>query len=136
MSKSVVIARFSFPLDAQIARASLVSAGIPAFVADEHTINMDWFYSNAMGGVRLHVRREDLDEARRILETDFSELVDEFFTDDESVDVVRCRRCRSDQVVAFTKGEQPAFLVFMLLGLPLLFYKEGLKCKDCGAFWY
>lgn len=40
VEKPVVVASFSFPHDAQIARASLESAGIPATVADEHTINM------------------------------------------------------------------------------------------------
>ena len=42
----VTIATFSFPYEAQIARAKLDSEGIPATVADEHTINMQWLYSN------------------------------------------------------------------------------------------
>lgn len=137
MPKSVVIAKFSLPLEAQIARASLESAGITAFVADEHTINMDWLYSNAMGGVRLIVRREDADAARRILEADFSMGVDESFLANEKnrVDVAHCPSCGSDDVYPFTKGKRPAFLVFILLGFPLFFYQDGLKCKDCGTFW-
>ena len=43
------IATYSFPYEAQIARARLDSEGIPAFVADEQTINMQWLYSNALG---------------------------------------------------------------------------------------
>ncbi|MFW0922113.1 DUF2007 domain-containing protein, partial [Vibrio parahaemolyticus] len=35
---------------------------------------------------------------------------------------------------AFTKGKRPAFLVFILLGFPLFFYKHGYKCKQCGEF--
>ena len=138
MPNLIVIATFSFPLEAQIARTSLESAGIKTLVADEHTINMDWLYSNAMGGVRLLVKPEDVDEARQILETDFSSGVDERFLVDENneTDVIYCRRFGSDQVYAFTEGESPAFLTFMLLGLPLVFYKHGFKCKDCGAFWY
>ncbi|MDE2422099.1 MAG: DUF2007 domain-containing protein [Gammaproteobacteria bacterium] len=138
MTNLVVIATFSFPLEAQIARTSLESAGIEVLVADEHTINMDWLYSNAMGGVRLLVESEDVDEARRVLGTDFSQDVDENFLVNEknATDVIHCRRCGSDQVYAFTKGEPPTFLTFMLLGLPLVFYKHGQKCKDCGAFWY
>tara|TARA_R100001143_G_scaffold755_1_gene2242 strand:- start:4968 stop:5165 length:198 start_codon:yes stop_codon:yes gene_type:complete len=45
------VATFSFPHEAHIARAKLESEGIPALVADEHTINMQWLYSNALGGV-------------------------------------------------------------------------------------
>ncbi|GAM75767.1 hypothetical protein JCM19241_3679 [Vibrio ishigakensis] len=40
MGKLVVVARFSFPYEAHIAKGLLESEEIPAFVADEHTINM------------------------------------------------------------------------------------------------
>ncbi len=34
---------------------------------------MDWFYSNALGGVRLFVLEKDVDDAKAFLEKDFSE---------------------------------------------------------------
>ncbi|MGG4603753.1 DUF2007 domain-containing protein [Paenalcaligenes sp. Me131] len=51
----VTISRYSFPHEAYVARALLESEGIPVFLADEHTITMQWLYSNALGGVRLQV---------------------------------------------------------------------------------
>jgi hypothetical protein len=137
MSTSVVIKKFSHPFEAQVARASLESAGIQVFIADEHTINMDWLYSNAMGGVRLLVSVEDADEARRILETDFSEGVDESFLANEKTkrNVAHCPRCGSDEVYSYTKGKRSAFVLFISLGIPWFFYQEGRKCQDCGAFW-
>jgi hypothetical protein len=51
----VTIATFSFPHEAHLAKVRLDAFGIPSFIADEHTINMQWFYSNALGGVRLQV---------------------------------------------------------------------------------
>ena len=65
MNQSVVVATFSFPLDAHIAKANLESVGISSFIADEHTVNMQWLYSDAMGGVRLFVQEKDLEEARK-----------------------------------------------------------------------
>ena len=59
MSKPVIVATYLYPHEAHIARASLESAGIPAVLADEHTINTDWLYAQALGGVKLLV-----DEAR------------------------------------------------------------------------
>ena len=53
MSRFVVISKYSFPLDAHIAKASLESEGIPAYIADEHTINMQWLYFDALGNVRF-----------------------------------------------------------------------------------
>ena len=69
------IGRFSHPLEAQIARARLEAAGIPAFVADEHTINMQWLYSNALGGVRLQVPMVCREDAVALLATDESACV-------------------------------------------------------------
>ncbi len=49
----IVIKTFSFPYEAQIAKTQLEVFGIPVYIENEHTINMDWFYSNALGGVCL-----------------------------------------------------------------------------------
>lgn len=51
---------------------------------------------------------------------------------DEEKDV--CPKCSSKDLFVFTKGKRPAFLVFILLGFPLFFYKHGYKCKQCGEF--
>ncbi|WP_299587071.1 DUF2007 domain-containing protein [uncultured Microbulbifer sp.] len=127
----VTIARFSFPYEAQIAKVRLESEGIEAFIADEHTINMQWLYSDAMGGVRLQVTETDVDEARDILNQDRSALVDQALGGREKR---KCERCSSTNLEPFTKGKKPAFLVFLLLGMPLFFYQHGVKCKDCGHF--
>ncbi|WP_111495422.1 MULTISPECIES: DUF2007 domain-containing protein [Marinobacter] len=73
----VTVARYSLPFEAHVARARLDSEGVDATVADEHTIGMQWLYSDAMGGVRLQVRAEDEFRARAILAEDRSDVVDE-----------------------------------------------------------
>ena len=134
MSKLVVLTKFSFPLDANIAKANLESVGIPSFIADEHTINMQWLYSDAMGGVRLLVPEQHYEEALEIIGEDFShdvELENELETDSKDE---CCDHCGSSDVEKFTKGKQPAFIVFLLLGFPLFFYQHGVKCNQCGSF--
>jgi hypothetical protein len=81
------IARFSFPFEAQIAKSKLEAMGIPAFVADEHTINMDWLYSNAMGGVRLQVLQEQADEAIALLKEDNSQAVEAEFANNTQLEI-------------------------------------------------
>lgn len=66
----VTIATFSFPHEARIAKARLDALGIPSFIADEHTINMQWLYSNALGGVRLQVPQAVAAEALAALNED------------------------------------------------------------------
>lgn len=85
------IATYSFPYEAQIARAKLDSEGIPAFVADEQTINMQWLYSNAMGGVRLQVPEVFVQQALELLSEDSSEIVEQ----QQGYDVSPCTVCGS-----------------------------------------
>lgn len=63
----VTIASYSMPYEAHIAKSRLDSEGIPAFMADEHTINMQWLYSNALGGVKLQVPEPYAEAAIEIL---------------------------------------------------------------------
>lgn len=128
----IVVARFSFPHEAHIAKASLESLGIDSYIADEHTVNTQWLYSNAIGGVRLMVAEEDAEQAARILATDFSAAVEKELAADVVKDV--CPKCGSSDLSPFTQGKRSAFLVFILFGFPLFFYKHGYKCNQCGQF--
>ena len=56
------IARFETPEDAYLFRAFLDSRGISAAVLDEHVIQLFWYYSQAIGGVRV-VLNDDADLA-------------------------------------------------------------------------
>ena len=63
------VATFSKPEEAHLFRMRLEAAGIPAFVQDEHIVQMDWLYSNAIGGVRVQIADEDVPAAREFLAT-------------------------------------------------------------------
>jgi hypothetical protein len=126
----VTVASFSFPHEAHLAVANLEAAGITAFVADEHTINMQWLYSNALGGVRVQVPAALAEEAKEVLSQDLSHLLDEEFGKEE----FECPKCKSTDLTPYTKGKKPALIVFLLLGFPLFFYKHGHKCQSCGEF--
>lgn len=64
----VMVNRFRDMPEAEIAASLLDSSGIDCFLADENTIRMDWLWSNLLGGFKLMVRPEDLDEARQLLQ--------------------------------------------------------------------
>ena len=122
------VASYSFSHEAYIAKARLEAEEIPVFITDEHTINMQWLYSSALGGVRLLVPSAYEKEARDILALDFSESLKQQM----EVDELKCPACNSSQVEPYTIGKKPAFVVFLLLGFPLFFYQHGIKCHDCG----
>ena len=68
----VTVAEFARPAELMLARARLESAGIECFAADENTNRMIGpLHGALMGphGVRLQVRRADLDDARALLDS-------------------------------------------------------------------
>lgn len=127
MSDLVVIATYSFPHEAQLARSKLEAFDIPVFVLDEHTINMQWLYSNALGGVKLAVPNIAVESAMALLQEDA-------VIEDLDEPALHCLHCGSHHLHAYTQGKKPAFIVFLMLGFPLFFYQRGLKCEDCGGF--
>jgi len=127
----ITVATFSFPHEAQIAKAKLDSEGIPAFIIDEHTINAQWLYSNALGGVKLQVPLQYSETAKEVVAEDRAELLDTEF----DAEMRRCPSCGSEDSRPYTKGKSPALVLFLLLGFPLFFYKHGYICRVCGRFF-
>ena len=50
-----------------VEKSVLEDAGIQCFLDDENVVRMDWLWSNAMGGIKLVVRKKDAEEAERLL---------------------------------------------------------------------
>lgn len=57
--------------EALVAKTILDSAGIECLLGDENMIRMDWFWSNAMGGVKLWIREESATAAATLLAEQF-----------------------------------------------------------------
>ena len=127
----VLLQSFSFPYEAQIAKSQLHAFGISARIENEHTINMDWLYSNALGGVRLLVLESDIEEAKQLLDQDYSDAVDDIF----NIDHPKCPRCQSSEIIAYTKGKKPAFIVLLLFWFPLSKLEHGYRCQSCDHFF-
>lgn len=129
--KWVVIKSYSYPYEAQIAKARLTSVGIPAMIENEHTINMNWLYSNALGGVKVAVTHDHMEDAKFLLEHDFSQDVDEEFDQSRKL----CPKCNSALIEPFTQGKRSAFLLFAIIGFPLNKYVHGYRCQQCKTFF-
>jgi DNA-directed RNA polymerase subunit RPC12/RpoP len=112
-----VIATYSKPEEAHLLRARLEAAGIPAFVRDENLVSMDWFYSNAIGGVRVEVQDEDEASAKEILE----------LPQEESSLI--CPYCKSREIIIQSMSGVASF--FLFLGLPLPFSRRKAECSKC-----
>src|SRR5258706_14555841 len=76
LNETVTLRQFRDLPEALIARGSLESAGIQAYLVDDNMIRMDWFISNLLGGIKLKVRAEDADAASEILNQPIPEMLD------------------------------------------------------------
>jgi hypothetical protein len=66
-SELAVIRKFRDLPEAWLAKGALEAAGIESHLLDHNLVRLYWFYSNAIGGIRLCVRVSDATRAFRIL---------------------------------------------------------------------
>jgi len=64
----VEVARYLVPLEANLVRGCLVASGIPAVLADAHLVQTDMLLAPALGGVRILVPEDHLQQAQAVLE--------------------------------------------------------------------
>ena len=128
----VTIKSFSLPWEADLARATLEAQGIPAVVADAHTVSMNWLWSNAIGGVKLQVPEKFIEAATKALafrpEPSPSDS-------QEEIDAPTCPRCGNRNSTIIRLGRRWTFLTWLLFDIPLFFPPKRCKCLKCGEVW-
>lgn len=124
----ITISSYSLPYEAHIAKSRLDSEGIPSFIADEHTINMQWLYSQSLGGVKLQVPKIYAEDALEV----FNENREKALVEEQGVDQEVCPHCGSENTEFYQLGRRWAFLVFIGIQFPLFPVRDGIKCRKCG----
>jgi hypothetical protein len=118
LQELTTIRKFRDLPEAIAAKSALGSAGIPSLLRDENTVRMHWMWSNLLGGIRLQVRSEDLEDAARLLSQPIPEAID--LDDGESYQQPRCPHCQSLDISL----------------APLLLAPRGKwLCYNCGREW-
>jgi hypothetical protein len=136
MSRYITIATYIGAWEAHLARTKLESESIFALVLDDQIASINWFYSNAVGGVRLQVREADAQRAALILEKDAEEgpaAQQESPVLDSSVPA--CPACGSTSIRRERFSPAIALLSFLLLGLPFLLNRKRVICLNCNRKW-
>jgi ribosomal protein S27AE len=128
-------ATYREPYKAHIARGKLEAEGIPAIVLDEHLIQIDWLYSQAIGGVKVQVPEEALKRVQEILADDHDselEMIEETGMEPSTEEV--CPKCGSSSTASrgFSLWSLVPSFIFVF---PVLFRKKGRVCSRCGATW-
>lgn len=126
------IGSYQYSSEAIIIKGKLESEGIEVFMADNFTIDTDPLVSNAIGGVKLYVRNEDMDKANTVLSD-----ISRYSVDDKGQAII-CHKCNSDKVEVGTTVKEGKSLFAFLFGFSIstgvlpLYTKYIYRCSNCS----
>jgi hypothetical protein len=133
----VCVGKFSFPHEAEVARTLLEAEGIECFIENGYTVNANWLWSNAVGGVRVMVKPGDEENAKLLLAeptmADSSETTAE--QGNEGHYAPKCPRCNSGDVSFRRSLKRLAALSLLVLGFPITVSRPRYHCNKCNAEW-
>jgi putative signal transducing protein len=69
----VMLRRYRDLPEAAIFKSILGAESIDCVLSDENMVRMDWFWSNLLGGVKLWVRQQDLENAKELIDQESPE---------------------------------------------------------------
>jgi hypothetical protein len=64
----VEVARYLIPLEANLVQGCLAASGVPAVLADAHLVQTHMLLAPALGGVRILVPHDHLQQAQAVLD--------------------------------------------------------------------
>ncbi len=123
----ITVASFSKPEEAHLLKLRLEAGGVSAYVQDENLIQMNWMYSNAIGGVRVQIADEDADQAREILQ--------EPPATPHSAGMPACPKCSSTDTAPDELPRRLSFLTLLLAGFPFMISTTRWRCSTCNQTW-
>jgi hypothetical protein len=138
----LVILTFTYPHEAHMAKVYLESEGIETQIRDELTAQVNNFYSNAIGGVKLLVKESDLADGVELLKK--GGFIAESDNRGDKIEIVNVRKGFVKDVCPFCKSGNisikrvPNILMVIILFvfmIPFPVFKKSYKCFDCGKEW-
>jgi hypothetical protein len=128
----VTVATFSFPWEAELARARLASEGVEAMVTDEHLSRL--YCANMVGGIKLQVRSDEADRAVVLLR-EAHPIPEIYLVTEEDAALRRCPECRSENL-DFERWSRVGLVgSWLLLGIALPLPRNRWVCRDCRSEW-
>lgn len=132
MSDLVTLTTFENAVQAHLCRSFLDNEGVEAWVADENMGSLNPFYNQALGGIRLQVRTDDLPRAQELLQQ-----YNQAPLKGEDDAPLHCPHCGSTSVqTGYKSAGKPSSWLSMLLAL--LFYgtwpvkyEQQYYCRNC-----
>jgi len=125
--------------NAHLAKGLLESEGIETIIRDELTVQVNNFYSNAIGGIKLDVKECDLINASLILKEggyinesrDIKHKSIEIIVLNDNTDKSICPYCESDNIYIKKELNPIMLLGYFLFGTFIPISKRNYICYEC-----
>lgn len=119
-----VLAVFEYSTEAHVTKSKLDSENIQTMLMDEKTIDSDPLVSNAIGGVKLLVHKNDFEKAVKI----YNEI--RVYQKDKNGNEINCPKCQSNRILIAPIQRKNVF--YMLFPF---FEKRRHICNDCKTIF-
>jgi hypothetical protein len=122
----VILQSFNNYMDAHLLLARLESEGLECWLQDENTVTIYPVWTNAVGGIKLLVKKEDVPRARQI----FWEI------ENNRKQTIECPKCRGHNIELVSTPRKAAnwitaIFTYFFGGYALAVDKVN-HCFDCG----
>lgn len=129
-----------FPTQAHLVQGYLESEGIETVLKDEMTAQVNNLYSNAIGGVKILVRDEDLERSLQLLEkggyiTSEKTAKIETVMYDKTTNKNQCPFCHSENIGKSKSPDIIMLIASMILGVIVPLLRRTNICFDCRKEW-
>jgi DNA-directed RNA polymerase subunit RPC12/RpoP len=130
----VTIKTYDNTYELSMAKSFLESQGIVCSIKDEFTIQVNPFYSNAIGGIKLQVLEHQLEQAQELLnnQTPATETQNAATETHHSSDII-CPNCGSNNTLKNKISPKVFAICILLLGFPLPFARRTYHCFNCST---
>ena len=122
----ITIANAQDVTEAYLIKSRLEAEGIAAFIPDENTSQIQPILNYSIGGVRVQVANDDVEEAKLILK--------DYYQQQNTVVTPVCPSCGSANTARDFSTKNWAKAIVVMLAIPIPF-KSQLLCRDCGHRW-
>ncbi|PCJ39586.1 MAG: hypothetical protein COA81_10270 [Alphaproteobacteria bacterium] len=124
-----LVRQYSTVNEAVIAKSFLEQYGLTVWLWNEQIIRTNWFYSLAVGEVRLYVLMKDLDVATKLL----TEVERTHLESKENT----CPSCGSTKVIHYSRYTfVQLVIIFMVVAFPPPMKYGFIKCLHCKADFF
>ena len=122
----VAVRSFDNYIPANMMLQRLEEEGIKAYLQDEHTVTIDPILTNAIGGIKLMIFRDQLERAMSLIED----------MEKQYRQAVVCPRCGSTDIHYVTQPKNVTnwftAILTWLFGNYAISFKKVYRCSDCN----